>query len=84
MQPALCGPLYRRNVTVPTPAPDVTGLTNPVIVAVSPIDPPTVPFVACVVIAGSLRISVLVSLGASHAPVAGWLLASPLKDSTQW
>ena len=52
VQPALCGPLYRLNVTVPTPAPVVTGLTSPVILAVSPIDPPTAPFVAWVLIAG--------------------------------
>ena len=64
VQPSVCGPLYRRNVTVPAPPPDVTGLTRPLIVAVSPIDPPTAPSVACVLIAGWFGASVLVSLAA--------------------
>jgi hypothetical protein len=74
--------LYRRNSTVPAPAPD-TGLERFDTVAVSATAPPTAALVAVVAIAGCAGATVLVSPTAPQAPLAGKLFVSPLKNARQ-
>ena len=64
---------------VPVPS----GLTRPLIVAVSLIDPPTVALVATVEIPGVAGLTVEVSPSSPHAVVAPSLLPSPEKLAIQ-
>ena len=76
---------YRRNSTVPTPAPAVIGFTSPVMFAASVSDPAPsmIGSEACVEIAGVAGLTTTDSSAALHAPLTALLFASPLKNARQ-